>query len=41
MERNWRREELEKLQKPQLQDILRNREQSTTGYKEQLIKRIL
>jgi len=41
MERNWRREELEKLQKPQLQDILRNRDQSTTGYKEQLIKRIL
>jgi hypothetical protein len=41
MERKWRKGELENLSKPQLQDILRNRDQSTTGYKEKLIRRIL
>lgn len=41
MERDWRRDDLEKLDKPALQKILRNRNQSTTGYREQLIKRIL
>ncbi len=41
MERDWRRDDLEKLDKPALQKILRNRNQSATGYREQLIKRIL
>jgi hypothetical protein len=41
MERRWRRNELERMSKPELQQILRNIGQSTTGYKAQLIKRIL
>lgn len=41
MDRPWKREELEAKSKSDLQNILKNKGQSTTGYKEQLIKRIL
>jgi hypothetical protein len=41
MERQWRRDELERMSKPELENILRNRGQSTVGFKAKLIQRIL
>jgi hypothetical protein len=41
MEKVWKRSELEKMTKPELQKILIIKGQNATGFKEQLIKRIL
>lgn len=41
MEKYWKRDELEKLDKPGLRKILEDRGQNTTGYREQLIRRIV
>ena len=41
MERSWRLDELEQMSLDNLKTILRNSDQSTTGYKQKLISRIL